>query len=136
MVEVKVTDAESFSGTLNGDEFNDPIRYGESKDIETIVSGDKNFTLTINWNDINKINEIKPSKYKLPGNDNVTVLYVHNNAAVPFMVSDGKLIITESNGNQLKGTLDFSVNAGGLPKEMGGTETRLSNGNFEIKLKK
>jgi hypothetical protein len=55
---------------------------------------------------------------------------------MPSIITDGALTITENNDKVLKGTLEFTASAGGVPKEMGGTEIKLSNGTFEIPKKK
>ena len=133
---VKVTDAGTFEGSINGKTFSDMIRYGEAEDLVTIATGDKNFTLTINCKDVSTISELKTGNYKLPSDKNITVLFVDNNAAVPCIITEGSLNITENNYERLKGTLSFTASMGGIPKGMGGAETKLSNGNFEILKKK
>jgi hypothetical protein len=131
--QVEVKDAGSFSGSLNGKEFNNPIRFGESDEIVSIATGDETFTLTLNFNDIASISQIKTGTVKLPAKDNsVTVMYVDNNMGMPSIITDGTLTIMENNDKVLRGKLEFIASAGGVPKEMGGTEIKLSNGSFEI----
>jgi hypothetical protein len=132
---VEVTDAGTFEGTINGKTFSGLIRYGKSKDLITIATGNKNFTLTINCKGISTISELKTGTYKLPSDKNITVLFVDNNAAAPCMVTEGTLNITE-NSERLKGSLSFTAAMGGIPKEMGGTETKFTGGSFEILKKK
>lgn len=129
---VEVTDAGTFEGRINGTEFNNPIRFSEAEDLVSIVTGDKNFTLTINCPDISKISEIKTGTYKLPSGENIKVLYLDNKAAVPCIITSGTLTITKNNDKELTGTLEFTAAAGGIPKEMGGSETVLSSGKFSI----
>lgn len=135
--EVKVTDAGSFSGSINGKEFTAPIRFGESDNTVSIATGNENFTLTLNWEKISSLSEIKTGTYKLPATDNnPTILYLDNNAGMPSIVTNGKLSITENNEQVLIGTLEFTAATGGIPKEMGGTENKFTNGSFEISKKK
>jgi hypothetical protein len=135
--EVEVKDAGKFSGSINGKEFQNMIRYGKSEGLFTIATGDESFTLTINWRGVNFPAEIKPGTKKLPVNDNsVTVSYLDNKMEMPFIISGGNLTVTESDGKMLKGTLEFTAAGGGIPKEMGGTETKLTKGKFEIDLTK
>ena len=135
--EVSVTDAGSFTASLNGKEITNPIRFGESDKIVSIATGDETFTLTVNFNDIGSISEIKVGTTKFPAKDNsVTVLYLDNKMEMPSIITDGALTITENNDKVLKGNLEFTASAGGVPKEMGGTEIKLSNGIFEIPKKK
>lgn len=129
--EVNVTDAGSFSGTLNGKEFKNMIRFGESDKIVSLATGDESFTLTINFKDITSISEIKTGTVNLPDNS-VTVLYIDSNMGMPSIITGGSLSITENSDNILKGKLEFTASAGGVPKEMGGKEIKLSNGTFEI----
>lgn len=51
---------------------------------------------------------------------------------MPSIVTAGTLTITDNNEKVLKGNLEFTASAGGIPKEMGGMEIKLSNGFFEI----
>lgn len=129
---VEVTDAGKFEGNLNGKEFSNPIRYGEAEDLVSIATGDENFTLTINCQGVSKISEIKTGTYKLPSDENIKVLYLDNKAAVPCIISSGTLTITKNDSKELKGTLEFTAAMGGIPKEMGGSETKLTGGKFEI----
>ena len=133
---VTVKDAGTFSGKLNGTEFQNMIRYGEGKDLVTIATGDENFTLTINWEGVSSLQEIKPGSITLPDKNNyVTVTYLDNNAGMPSIVTSGTITIN-NNEKEFSGTLVFTASAGGIPKQMGGTETQLSQGKFEINLKK
>lgn len=129
---VEVTDAGTFEGRINGREFKNIIRYGEAENLVTISTGDKSFTLTINCQGVSKISEIKAGTYKLPSDENIKVLYLDNNAAVPCIITNGTLTITKNDGKELTGTLEFTAAVGGIPKEMGGSETKLSDGKFEI----
>jgi len=129
---VKVTDAGNFSGNINGKEFSNMIRYGEAADLVTIATGDESFTLTINCEGINSISEIKTGTYKLPGSKEVTVIFLDNTIGMPSMVTSGNFTITENDGKVVKGTIEFTASAGGIPKEMGGTESKLSGGSFVI----
>jgi hypothetical protein len=131
--QVEVRDAGKFSGSIDGKDFQNMIRYGKSEKLFTIATGDENFTLTINWNSVSSPAQIKPGATKLPAKDNsVTVLYLNNTMEMPFIISSGSITIIESSGKTLKGTLEFTAAGGGIPKEMGGAETKLSNGKFEI----
>ena len=90
-------------------------------------------TLTINFNNAATISEIKTGETKLPAKDNsVTVPYLDNSMQRPSIVTAGTLTITDNNEKVLKGNLEFTASAGGIPKEMGGMEIKLSNGFFEI----
>jgi hypothetical protein len=129
---VEVTDAGTFEGNINGKEFNNPIRYGEAEDLVSIAAGDENFTLTINCSGVSKISDLKSGTYKLPSDENIKVLYLDNNAAIPCIISGGTLTITKNDSKELKGTLEFTAAMGGIPKEMGGSETKLTSGKFEI----
>jgi len=129
---VKVTDAGTFSGNLNGEEFSNMIRYSEAEDLVTIATGDESFTLTINCEGISSLSEIKTSTYKLPGSKEVTVIFLDNTLGMPSMVTSGNFTVTENDGKVVKGTIEFTASTGGIPKEMGGTETKLSDGSFVI----
>jgi len=133
---VEVTDAGTFEGRINNKEFNNPIRYGEAEDLVSIATGDESFTLTINCQGISKISELKTGTFKLPSDESIKVLYLDNNAAVPCIITSGTLSITKNDSEELTGTLEFTAAMGGIPKEMGGSETKLTSGKFEIKKKK
>lgn len=129
---VKVTDAGTFSGTLNGKEFSNMIRYGEAENLVTIATGDESFTLTINCEGISSVSQLKPGTYKLPGSDEVTITFLDNTLGMPSMVTSGTFTINENDEKVVKGTLEFTASTGGIPKEMGGSETKLTGGKFEI----
>jgi hypothetical protein len=129
---VKVTDAGTFSGNLNGKNFNNPIRYSEAEDLVTITTGDEGFTLTINCEGISSISQLKTGAYKLPSSEEVTVTILDHNNPMPSMVTSGNFTISENDEKVIKGSLEFTASAGGIPKEMGGTETSLTDGKFEI----
>ena len=129
---VEVTDAGSFQGSINGNDFNNMIRFGEAENMVSIATGDESFTLTINCKSVSTISEIKTGIYKLPSDKNVTVLYLDNNAALPCIITNGTLNITQNDEYLLKGTLEFTAAMGGIPKEIGGTEIKLTGGSFNI----
>ncbi len=133
---VKVTDAGTLSGTLNGNEFSNMIRYSETENLVTIASGDESFTLTINCEGISSLSDLKAGTYKLPSSKEVTVTILNHNNPMPAMVTSGNFAVTENDENVVKGTFEFTASVGGIPKEMGGSETKLSNGKFEIIKKK
>ena len=132
---VKVTDAGTFKGELNGKKFQTSIRYSEAKDLVAMATGDESFTLTINYSGISSLSEMKPGTYDLPESKDVKVIFLDNTLGMPSVVSSGKFTITENNGKVVKGTLDFTASAGGIPKEMGGKESKLSGGSFVINKK-
>lgn len=133
---VKVTDAGTFEGKINGKEFSNPIRYGESEDLLTIATGNQNFTLTINWKGVSSLKEIKSGSVTIPDkNNSVTVIYLDNNAGMPSIVTSGTITI-KNDEKEFSGTLVFTASTGGIPKEMGGTETKLSDGKFLINVNK
>lgn len=129
---VKVTDAGTFSGNLNGNNFSNPIRYSEAEDLVTIATGDESFTLTINCEGISSISQLKTGTYKLPSSKEVTVTILNHKTPMPSIVTSGIFTITDNNEKVIKGTLEFTASTGGIPKEMGGSEDRLSDGKFEI----
>lgn len=129
---VKVTDAGTFSGNLNGKEFQTAIRYSEAKDLVSMATGDEGFTLTINFEGISSISGIKTGAHKLPGDEGITVIFLDNNLGMPSVIKNGNFTVTENDEKTVKGTLEFTSLAGGVPKEMGGTETKLSDGSFVI----
>ncbi|MCW8812233.1 MAG: hypothetical protein OQK65_01765 [Chlorobium sp.] len=129
---VKVTDAGTFNGNLNGKEFKTMIRYSEAKDLVAVATGDEGFTLTINYEGISSISQMKPGTYDLPESKSVKVIFLNNTLGMPSVVTSGKFIVTENDGKVVKGTLEFKASAGGIPKEMGGAETKLSGGSFVI----
>jgi len=133
---VTVKDAGTFSGKLKGEEFHNMIRYGEGKNLVTIATGDKNFTLTINWEGVSALKEIKSQSINLPDkNNSVKVIYLDNNAGMPSVVTSGTITIN-NNEKDFSGTLVFTASMGGIPKQMGGTETKLSDGKFTIDMNK
>lgn len=132
---VKVTDAGTFSGEINGKEFSNPIRYSESEEIVAIATGDESFTLTINCEGISSISQLKPGTYKLPTGNDVTVIFLDHENAMPSLVSKGSFTVTENSENVIKGKIEFTASAGGIPKEMGGSEFKLSSGEFVINKK-
>lgn len=132
---VKVTDAGTFSGEINGEEFSNPIRYSEAADLVTIATGDESFTLTINCEGISSISQLQPGTYKLPSSEEVTVTFLDHNNPMPSLVSKGSFTVKENSEKVLKGTIEFTASAGGIPKEMGGSEFRLSSGEFVINKK-
>lgn len=133
---VTVKDAGIFFGKLNGTEFQNMIRFGEGKDLVTIATGDENFTLTINWEGVSSLKEINSGSVTLPDkNNSVSVIYLDNNVGMPSIVTSGTITI-KNDEKEFSGTLVFTASAGGIPKEMGGTETKLSDGKFIINLNK
>jgi hypothetical protein len=132
---VKVTDAGTFSGNLNGKEFQTAIRYSEAKDLVSMATGDEGFTLTLNFERISSIGGIKTGAHKLPGDEGITVIFLDNSLGMPSVIKNGNFTVTENDGKVVKGTLEFTALAGGIPKEMGGTEAKLSGGNFVINKK-
>lgn len=132
---VKVTDAGTFTGEINGVKFSDPIRYSESSEIVTIATGDESFTLTINCKGISSISQLQSGTHKLPSSEEVTIAFLDHKNAIPAIVSKGNFVVTENSEKILKGTIEFTASAGGIPKEMGGTEYKLSSGEFVINKK-
>lgn len=132
---VKVTDTGTFSGEINGEEFSNPIRYSEAADLVTIATGDESFTLTINCEGISSISQLQPRTYELPSSEEVTVTFLDHNNPMPSLVSKGSFTVKENSEKVLKGTIEFTASAGGVPKEMGGTEFKLSSGEFVINKK-
>ena len=133
---VSVKDNGTFSGKLNDEKFKNMIRYGEGNNLVTIATGDENFTLTINWEGVSSLKEISSGSVTLPDkNNSVTVIYLDNNAGMPSLVTSGTITIN-NNEKEFTGTLVFTASTGGIPKEMGGTETKLSDGKFTINMKK
>lgn len=129
---VKVADAGTFSGEINGEEFSNPIRYSEAADLVTIATGDENFTLTINCQGISSISQLQPGAYKLPSSEEVIVTFLNHKNPMPSLVIKGSFTVTENSEKVLNGTIEFTASAGGIPKEMGGSEFQLTSGEFVI----
>jgi len=124
----------SFRGELNGKKFENPIRYGTSENLFTIVTVNENFVLTINWRNISSISDIKKGITKLPIDDNsVIISFIDKKMGFPLIVTGGLLKIYQKDSRGLNGTLDFTA-LSRFPVNGKNYKVSMLNGNFRIDL--
>ncbi len=132
----------SFKGELNGKKFENHIRSGASGNLFatgnlfTIETSNDDFVLTINWPNINSIDEIEKQYIKLPAEDNsVIISFFERKSDFSFVITRGFLHIYQKDSHGLNGKLEFTA-LSRFTNDGKNSKVTLLNGNFRIDFRK